>query len=521
MTQSELFEPVPLSLEDLLGPASVAALATASAVVTGRSEGELLALARRRVECLPEAFQRRQRALLARVGQQVMSPVSGSPAGATTRAFAEASQLGRAPVAAFGIFRVGEDGRLYFASKSEHYQCPLGHALPGYRLLDLARELGVPNATHNGTRGVAVRRLERELVRVANGLPEGDEAALERALGDGSGALNRVLNLQTGSLAAEAAVKLMLSRFYRVEADQPAPPLEGRVPVFLAIGDLEGGIQANYHGTALITQVLRGMWPELRARCRDAGILEVAAVRPDDLDGLEDAFRRWMRPPYRLAGFAHELVLMNYGGYRVGERFIRRAYELCAEHDVPTLADEIQTGLWAPRLLLYLDYGLEPTFVAVGKGFPGGEYAGSRLIFRDAMDRLPQFGALVTNGQEELAALAYLVTMRWAWANRARTAALGEAYQQGLRELVARHPRLLREIQGHGHLASLYFQELAPAKTFVDAMVARGFDISVQTYKASCPPGALTKLPLTADREAIDCFLAACAAALADVEGRP
>ena len=55
---------------------------------------------------------------------------------------------------------------------------------------------------------------------------------------------------------------------------------------------------------------------------------------------------------------------------------------------------------------------------AVGKGFPGGEYPASRILFNDRMDdHLPQFGALVTNGQEELASLAYLITMRWAAAS--------------------------------------------------------------------------------------------------------
>jgi hypothetical protein len=35
-------------------------------------------------------------------------------------------------------------------------------------------------------------------------------------------------------------------------------------------------------------------------------------------------------------------------------------------------------------------------------------------------------------------------------------------------------------------------------------LVERGLDISVQTYKTSFPPTALTKLPLIATAEAID-----------------
>ena len=62
-------------------------------------------------------------------------------------------------------------------------------------------------------------------------------------------------------------------------------------------------------------------------------------------------------------------------------------------------------------------YGLNPDFVAIGKGFPGGQYPASRILLSAEMDNLNQFGALVTNGQEELASLAYLITMEYAQEN--------------------------------------------------------------------------------------------------------
>ena len=72
-----------------------------------------------------------------------------------------------------------------------------------------------------------------------------------------------------------------------------------------------------------------------------------------------------------------------------------------------------------------------PDFVSVGKGFPGGEYPASRQILSTArMDTLDQFGALVTNGQEELASLAYLVTMEFVRANGAYIAALGRLLRE-------------------------------------------------------------------------------------------
>ena len=78
--------------------------------------------------------------------------------------------------------------------------------------------------------------------------------------------------------------------------------------------------------------------------------------------------------------------------------------------------------------------------MAVGKGFPGGEYPASRLIFSAVLDCMPQFGALVTNGQEELASLAYLITMRWAKANAQVTRAVGD-YQVEAAEDIVRYSR--------------------------------------------------------------------------------
>ena len=219
--------------------------------------------------------------------------------------------------------------------------------------------------------------------------------------------------------------------------------------MLLVVGNDDGGLKANYHGTTMLTQVMRGMWPELYEAARERGF-RVAAIRPDSLADLEAAFANYEQDNLKIAGFFHEIVMMNYGGRLLSREFLQRAYELCRQHDVPAVADEIQSCLWAPGLFLHREYGLRPSFVAIGKGFPGGEYAASRILFSAAFDSLPQFGALVTNGQEELAALAYLVTMRWATANREVTRQIGDYYDGRLRELAAQFPKLVR---GRGRLA--------------------------------------------------------------------
>jgi acetylornithine/succinyldiaminopimelate/putrescine aminotransferase len=329
--------------------------------------------------------------------------------------------------------------------------------------------------------------------------------------------LNRVLNLQTGSLAAEAAIKMMLGRFYRVQADSPEPPYAGRTPVVLVMGDDDGTLGGNYHGTTIITQMMRGMWPELLAGAEAGGLMKVVAVRPNRLDDVEAAIRKFDRGRFKIAGFCHELVMMNYGGRVLDKAYVQAVYRLCRARDIPTLVDEIQSCLWAEGLLMFRRYEIRPTFVAIGKGFSGGEYAASRLLLNARMDCLPQFGALVTNGQEELASLAYLITMRWADANRTIIRTVGVRYQRRLRELARRHPHLIAGVEGWRHMASLCFRELPAAKAFTTRLADGGFDISVQAYKANCPPVALTKLPIIAGHEVVDLLVERMTQAIAEI----
>jgi 4-aminobutyrate aminotransferase-like enzyme len=326
------------------------------------------------------------------------------------------------------------------------------------------------------------------------------------------------MNLETGSVAAEAALKLALSRFYRPQPDSPVPPHEGRVPVFLVVGDDQGELLANYHGTTIMAQTLRGMWPAIGRALARQELLLIRAVRPDDLAGFKSLLSQYSQGRYKVAALIHELILMNYGGTRLSPAFVRQAHDLCRAADVMTIVDEIQTGIWSPEVFLFREYGIRPDVVVVGKGFPGGEFAASRVLLSAAMDSLPQFGALVTNGQEELASLAYLITLRWVQANAEVIGQVGEYYEDRLRELAGSRAALIDKVEGRRHMAGIYFFQLDTAQAFVAGLNEAGIDISAQTYKEGCPPSALTKLPLVAGFEVVDWLLARMETVLGSME---
>jgi acetylornithine/succinyldiaminopimelate/putrescine aminotransferase len=310
---------------------------------------------------------------------------------------------------------------------------------------------------------------------------------------------------------------MMLARFYRVQADSPPPPHEGRIPVFLVMGNDAGGLQANYHGTTILAQTLRGMWEGLRGRLEEGGVFRVAVIRPNRPGDLRAALQKWEQAPFKVAGFLHELVMMNYGAVRLEPDFVRDAYARCAARGIPVLCDEIQSCLWSPEGFLFKEYGVKPDFVAIGKGFPGGEYPASKILFRSGYDTLPQFGALVTNGQEELASLAYLITMAWAAANAGMTRAVGDYFAARLGDWAAKRSGVISRVEGVRHLQGVHFRDLEQAKQAVLRMTDAGIDISAQIYKTEVPPACLLKLPLVADFDVVDAVIDRFDAAVRDL----
>ena len=499
---------IALSLADLTGDAYIEAICRSKAFIENKDVEEFLQIAREKVEFFPGHFSRRIDELVDYTGKQVVEKALESSPGAATDAFKKATNKGMAPLSSYGFTRIGENGKAYLAAKSEHYHAPLGHSFPGYKLVENARKLGIPNATHNNTRGHITRLLETELIRIANGLDKGDQEGLAQVLNTTDPkVLNRVINLETGSLAVEAALKMMLARFYKLDHSHPDPLYTGKTPVFLVVADNSGGREANYHGTTVLTQLLRGMWPEISAVLEENKTFNIQQVSINDMEDFIDKTDQFNSGEFKIAGFFHEIVLMNYGGIKIDKDYLQAAYVICKENDIPVIVDEIQSCLWSPELFMFKEYGLNPDFVSIGKGFPGGEYPASRLLTNASMDNLNLFGALVTNGQEELASLSYLITMAFAEANSVYTRKIGDYYESWIRELAQKYSQLIIKVEGDRHMTTMFFESVEKTVAFASYLNGRCIDISAHTYKPNCPPSALTKIPLISTYKMVDFIL--------------
>lgn len=508
---------ISLSLADILGQGYVNAVCKAKSALSGESVNTLLAIANEKAEFYPDDFAKRQNQLMKNLGASVCEPFENNLKGAPTHSYAEAQHSFAAPIGGEGCFRVGENGRLYFAGKSEHYHIPLGHSFGGYSLIENAKRLGIPNATHNNTRGYITRLAERSLIAAANGLAV-DDKRLEAVLAKSeAGVLNTVINLETGSLAVEAALKMMLHRFYTIDGKKSE--FAGKTPVFIVMADNAGGITAGYHGTTVTAQTMRGLWPGYLEKAEKAGLYKVVSAPINDKKAFAEIIEKYNQGEYKTAGFCHEIIMMNYGGIRLSEDFLHEAYRLCHASSTPVLCDEIQSCAWYDGLFLFRQYGLNPDFVSIGKGFPGGTYPASKILTSAAYDSLSQFGALVTNGQEELASLAYLITMAFIGANGDVISSVGKSYHKKMAQLAQRHKNLCTGVEGDAHMSAICFKEVAHAVEFCKIMNdTYGVDISAQTYKPNCPPVALTKLPLIVSEEMCDSLISLFDMALSETE---
>jgi hypothetical protein len=149
-----------LCLSDLLSREYIKAVCAARGFASSQDENELHKVAEEKVAFYPEAFERRVDELIDVVGARVCPALEKSACGATTDAFVKATKFAMAPLTGYGFIRIGEDGRTYLISKSEHYHASLGHHFPGYRLIENAKKLGIANITHNNTRGHITRLME-------------------------------------------------------------------------------------------------------------------------------------------------------------------------------------------------------------------------------------------------------------------------------------------------------------------------------------------------------------------------
>lgn len=178
--------------------------------------------------------------------------------------------------------------------------------------------------------------------------------------------------------------------------------------------------------------------------------------------------------------------------------YLRRCAEICREHRVLLIADEVQTGLGRTGRLLACDHeGVKPDGLILGKALGGGVLPVSLFLARREVMEVFQPGDHgSTFGGNPLAAAVGLEALNLLTEEGLveQSAAKGEWLLSRLREI--RSP-LIREVRGRGLFIGIEIDpELASAREICLRLMARGL-LSKETHEV------VVRLapPLAIDRE--------------------
>jgi acetylornithine/succinyldiaminopimelate/putrescine aminotransferase len=383
-----------------------------------------------------------------------------------------------------GLFYLTEQRRLYLDCTSGHYQMLWGYNHPELcAAIEAATRAGIVWDNHSNIPQSPVKQLGRRLVELANAPGETDP--LDTVL----------LGVCTGSVACGAALKILLKVHERRHGIQSPP-------IIVVLG-------GNYHGTDIVPQFLRGLWPKLIVN------LEVVTLEPNDPDALEAAFRKHGS---RIAGFWAEPVMMNREAIAVEPGYLQLARRCCDEVGALMCIDEIQTGFWQPEVFAYRELGVRPDLVVVGKGMTAGFHPLSGVIYKQRYDVLEQYDAISTNGSAALPSYVALCSLAMIEGQAEQIRQIGDRIQAGFRGLVAEFPDRLEAAHGRHYLAGLKFRRVDAALDFQRRLLQAGLWTRAHAYHEGHRT-VLTKLGLLADEQVVDFVVAQFRKGLQEISG--
>jgi ornithine--oxo-acid transaminase len=175
---------------------------------------------------------------------------------------------------------------------------------------------------------------------------------------------DKVLPMNTGAEAVETAIKLCRKWAYQKKG---IPQNEAKIVV----------CENNFHGRTT-TIVSFSNDPDGYG---DYGPYTPGFIRIpyNDVDALAEA----LKDP-NVAGFLFEPIQGEAGVFVPDEGYLKKTYELCKQHNVLFMADEVQTGIARTGRMLACDHeDVKPDVLILGKAISGGIYPVSAVLAND------------------------------------------------------------------------------------------------------------------------------------------
>jgi 4-aminobutyrate aminotransferase len=331
--------------------------------------------------------------------------------------------------------------------------------IDGNRFLDFAAGIAVNSTGHSHPDVVAaIAEQAATLIHCASSdyyLPVYAEVARELDRIAPISGPTRAFLCNSGAEAVESAMKL-------------ARYVTGRQAFIAFLG--------AFHGRTYGAVSLTGSKAEYRAQYAPLlpGVYHVPFGNAG-IDELEQRVLRRLVPANEIAAIFVEPI-QGEGGYVVPEPdFLPRLRRLCDEHGILLVADEIQSGMGRTGKWWAIEHwGVEPDVLLAAKGIASGLPLGA-MIARSELMSWPAGAHGSTFGGNPVSCAAALVTIRLIEREyMANAAARGKQLIEGLRQLVWRHDRIVRDVRGKGLMIGIEFDSGRIANAVEEECFQRG-----------------------------------------------
>ncbi|MDD1665234.1 MAG: acetyl ornithine aminotransferase family protein [Methanomicrobiales archaeon] len=397
---------------------------------------------------------------------------------------------------------LGRDARVISQSMIRDYPLVIERAeglnlwdVDGNRYLDLTAGIAVMNLGWNHPRVVeAIRRQAGVLTHGAflDFCSEIPVRFAEKIVSFLPGTLSRVYFANSGAETIEAAMKLARHHTRRRYFISFYGGFHGRTYGALSL-TASKVVQRMHFGPFL--PVIHSPYPNPYrpfgggGRACDVGVL----------DNLEREIFRTEVAPEEVAAIIVEPV-QGEGGYIVPPpAFLARLREICDEHGILLVADEVQTGCFRTgRYLACEHFGVVPDIVCLAKGLGGGLPLGAVIASDEIMNWPPGSHASTFGGNNLACAagMAALELMEELDIGR-RAAEAGSYLLEGLRSLRDRH-EIIGDVRGLGLMAAIELvrdrETKEPAMEERNRVLTRAFEAGLTLLPAGesvirfCPP---------------------------------
>lgn len=267
---------------------------------------------------------------------------------------------------------------------------------------------------------------------------------------------DKVLPMNTGAEAVETAIKLCRKWAYEKKgiAEQ-----EAKIVV----------CENNFHGR---TTTIISFSNDENARKNfgpyTSGFIKIAY---DDIDALENV----LKTEENIAGFLVEPIQGEAGVYVPAEGYLAKAKELCAQHNVLFIADEVQTGIARTGRLLAVNHeNVQPDILILGKALSGGVYPVSAVLANDAIMNVikpGQHGS--TFGGNPLAAAVAIAALEVVEDEKLAENAerLGKLFREKMNEYI-KGSNIVSLVRGKGLLNAIVINDSEDSSTAWDICIA-------------------------------------------------